>query len=241
MVWMENRNRLPLPLEYILTNENLNIDSFMTKSDIKTSTKKEVVFSRLNSGAFVDGEYEELQTSFDNAKDAREFERNLSPREKRQFKKLWGEEQVSALKYAIPAHVYDKMKEGQWDGVMESYRIYDPDDLDDFLEEHGEAFGRMKLNEKLGMYKVGSREDAKELQQLFQNDGTLIPYSSMEESGGALEAYLDRLSKYEDKGLWLKQGCLVDKEIIPTWTDTSADFSTQFGSNYARCEGCLSK
>lgn len=192
------KNRLPRALEYFLNNENLNIDSFMTKSDIKTSTKKEVVFSRLNSDAFVDGEYEELQIAFNDAnKNPREFERNLSARQKRQFKKLWDEEQVSALKYAIPAHVYDKMKEGQWDGVMENYRIYDPDDLDEFLEEHGEAFGRMKLNEKLGMYKVGSREDVKELQQLFQNDGALIPYSSMEESGGALEAYLNRLSNYE--------------------------------------------
>lgn len=194
----DGKNRLPRALEYFLNNENINIDSFMTKSDIKTSTKKEVVFSKLNSDAFVDGEYEELQIAFNDAnKNAREFERNLSARQKRQFKKLWDEEQVSALKYAIPAHVYDKMKEGQWDGVMENYRIYDPDDLDEFLEEHGEAFGRMKLNEKLGMYKVGSREDVKELQQLFQNDGALIPYSSMEESGGALEAYLNRLSNYE--------------------------------------------
>ena len=192
------KNRLPKAVEYILLNETLDVGSFMTKSDIKTSTKKEVIFSRLNTGQFADGEYADLQTLYnENNNNPREFERNLSARQKRQFKKLWNEEQVSALKYAIPQKVYEKIKAGQWESMMENYQIYDPDDLDDFLEEHGEALERMKLDEKLGMYKVGSREDIKELQQLFQNDGSLIPYSSMEESGGALEAYLNRLSKFD--------------------------------------------
>lgn len=192
------KNRLPQAVEYILLNETLDVNSFMTKSDIKTSTKKEVIFSRLNAGQFADGEYADLQTLYnENNNNPKEFERNLSTRQKRQFKKLWNEEQVSALKYAIPQNVYEKIKAGQWESMMENYQIYDPDDLEDFLEEHGEALERMKLDEKLGMYKVGTREDVKELQRLFQNDGSLIPYSSMEESGGALEAYLDRLSKFD--------------------------------------------
>lgn len=192
------KNRLPKAVEYILLNETLDVGSFMTKSDIKTSTKKEVIFSRLNAGQFADGEYADLQTLYnENNNNPREFERNLSARQKRQFKKLWDEEQVSALKYAIPQNVYEMIKAGQWESMMENYQIYDPDDLDEFLKKHREALERMKLDEKLGMYKVGTREDVKELQQLFQNDGSLIPYSSMEESGGALEAYLNRLSKFD--------------------------------------------
>jgi len=192
------QNRLPQPLEYILTNENLNIDSFMTKSDIKTSTKKEVVFSRLHAGLFADGDYEELQTAFDEAgKNPRKFEHGLSVRQKRLFQKLWDDEQVSALKYAIPEYLYDRIKNNQWEKTMVNYQIHDPDDLDDFLDEHGDALDRMKLDNKLGMYKVGSKEDIARLGQLFQSDGSLIPYSSMEESGGALDAYLDRLSKFD--------------------------------------------
>lgn len=72
------------------------------------------------------------------------------------------------VRFAIPIPIYDLIKSNEYGGILDSFGIFDPDQLDEFLDDNQEVVDRMELDSEIGMYVVTTDEDIERLRSFFQ-------------------------------------------------------------------------
>ena len=72
------------------------------------------------------------------------------------------------VKFAIPIDIYDMIKSNIYDRILDNFGIFDPEQLDEFLDENQEIIDRMEFDSKIRMYVITSDEDIERVRYFFQ-------------------------------------------------------------------------